>query len=1577
MIDEGEPGISVGFAIDFTNGFAELARMRGLIDGVTAEALKQMAQVEKASGNLLNLGNARAEITAFGNATTSAGATAAVSLKKVEKAGEGLILQLQRQSAAFGKTKEELREVAVESAALAAEQKFLPELAQRIRAEYDALIAKQNAHAAALIVQREATAQAAREHAALAAAVRNSQAAQQADAEAAERLRMSTDPLYATMKRLNAEIAESTRLYHAGVTAESEYGRQQAVLTGQLRDVERAQEAAATATGRIGGAAKLSRGDLVNLGYQVNDVIVSLASGQKPMMVFMQQGAQIGQIAAASGVGVGGMARAVAGLAAPFAPAIAAVGAAVGGFLLFERAVSQGIDTKAMVSGLGLTRAEMKRLENTSISTGDVVKATFQVMAKSLGIDLTNMSKYWGSALDWMTTTGRNVLAALYAQFVGTFRAIGAIVTGVFSGKGIGEILSDVGNAYKGAFNEANTAMTKFGQSVTKQLAANKQADLQRQAAEIRADRTPRSNARAESLAREAQATEAQIRNLYALADAYGVSGAAALIAEARVKAESEAIKKRGDIDAMVNRQIQLSIAQRVADGAKSTAGLRDQAAAQEQVNAMVAAGIIPAERAADLVRDRIADLPLLAAIEAAQQRGLTDEAKRATKALDEQRAVRERLRAATATDQFNAATQAGNGRLAELREEMRLIGATDAERVKALATIRATREAEKLNEGDRASYIAQQVQIAGLELQRQLRADAFNESLRYQADLLDAVANNVRNAANGLSDAFGRAGDALGRLASAFADHLADQRQLQTVRDQQLAIANQIEDAQLRAQRQQQINGLFAQRTLTSQIGLYGDMTSAAKGFFKQGSDGYKALETAEKAFRAVEFALSVRAIAQDAIETASSLANSGIRTAKKAVEAVVSAISSLPFPLNLAAGAATIAALASIGVGIAGAFGGGNSLPKSNDGTGSVLGDSAAKSESIKRSIDALKEVDTVMLGYSREMAASLKSIESQIGNLASLVVRAGPINASVGVTEGFNSAISKGALTAYRAAVGFALGGPIGAAIGAVATKIPIIGDIIGGITGVVRSLFGTKTKVVGSGLFGGAQSLESILSGGFDASYYSDIQKKKKFFGLTTSTKYATQYGEADSGLETQFTLILRQFNDAIAAAAGPLGVATDEVQRRLNGFVVNLGKIDLQGLTGAQIEEKLTAVFGAAADNLANTAFPGFERFQKVGEGAFETLVRVASTVEAVTASFDRLGLSAAGASIDVKVAVADQFDSVSAMTSAVQSYFETYYSKAEQTAANLAQFGKVFDSLGVAMPQSLAAFRALVEAQDLTTAAGQSTYAVLLQLAPAFADLQSSLNGAKSAADVLAERRDLERRLLELQGDTAAIRAQDLAKLDASNRALQQQIYAIEDARAAAQAADELRKAWASVGDSIMDEVKRIRGLTGGNSDGNFAVLMGQFNAATAAARAGDQDAAKTLPGLSQSLLRAAELVATSRQELDRVQGQTAASLEQTYAAIQALAGSASTSTASTLTTAATAAQAASPTASAANDDLASEVRALREEVERLRAENNAGHAATAGNTGAIKRTMENVTQASGGEAISVTGAAA
>src|SRR3546814_10606876 len=108
-------------------------------------------------------------------------------------------------------------------------------------------------------------------------------------------------------------------------------------------------------------------------------------------------------------------------------------------------------------------------------------------------------------------------------------------------------------------------------------------------------------------------------------------------------------------------------------------------------------AGLIPTERAADLVRDQIADLPLLAALQVAQQRGYGDEIAAAKRALDDQRTARERLTQAERDAPFTTLMKTGSGRIAELQEELRLNGATDETRVRALATIK-DRKSTRLN---------------------------------------------------------------------------------------------------------------------------------------------------------------------------------------------------------------------------------------------------------------------------------------------------------------------------------------------------------------------------------------------------------------------------------------------------------------------------------------------------------------------------------------------------------------------------------------------------------------------------------------------------------------------------------------------------------------------------------------------------------------------------------------------------------------------------------------------------------------------------------------------------------------
>lgn len=1654
-MDDGVPTLEVGFAIDTGGSYQELVQLQQVMDSAEAKIVADAASIERATGNMLDLGGATASMRSFGNAATKEAQTAARELARVEKAGEALSRQLDRDAATFGKTRDEIRAMKVEAAALAAEQAGLTELAGRLRAQEQALFdakfaatrkARFEAEAAAeaeeraaaqAVAARQAEAnaidRAAREHAELAAAVQGSHAAQMADAAAAERLRMATDPLYAATQRLNAEIAESTRLYHAGATAPAEYARQQEVLVGRLRDVERQQEVVNRGMGQVGTGGRLAGHHMQNLAFQFQDLsvqMVAAAGSSAPLkmgfMALMQQGMQIQGIMSQAGIGIRGVGAAfvsmsksvlLATVTNPILLGIAAaIGVVAGSIALLTSAANKGADMKEYAKSLGLTAKEMRGLDNVTVTWGDTTKAVFQVAGRAIwGAIGPAVTSVWETMKEWAAWIFSGVKAAanfMIGAFVGGYRAIVA-TWGMFPAA-LGDLFTQaVNKAIEGVnwliqksvaginwmVDQANKILPSFAQlshvsagplgGIENQWAgaASRVGDVWRkevggamqtdyvgnagkavggaviaQAIENAKKRyldpeKAKTDKNAERLARENEAIEAQIRNLYALADAYKVSGAAALIAEARTKAESDAIKKRGDIEMFVDRQIRLAIAQRVVDAAKATAAQREQAEVQEAVNAAVAAGTVPAARAAEMVKDQIADLPLLAAIQAAQQRGLAEEAARATAALADQRAERERLRAAEEAAAFNKEMASGSNRLAELREEIRLIGAGTIERVRALATLRATQEAEEkfLDPARRAQYIAQQVEIAVTTERLTSAQEDYNDALYATADRWDAIAQNVQDAAQGMSDAFGSVGQAIGDMASVYATFHANRDRLDAEHKARVA---EFAGDERKLNRE---NQLYALRSATMQVDAYGDMAAAAKGFFKEGTTGYQALQKAEQVFRAIQFALSVRAMAQDAAETVTSIAKSGARTAAHAVEAVVKAISSLPFPLNLAAGAATVAALASLGVSIAGSFGGSGSKPApSNTGTGTVLGNTAAQSESLKNAIDALREVDTLTNSYARQMTGSLKSIDSQIGNFAAVLVRTGDINASGGVTEGFKSDTTGNLLK------GIVTGGGL-------FTKIPIIGGIIGGIGSLLGSLFGSTTKVTGSGLFGGPQSLGSILSGGFNGQTFSDIEKTKKFLGIKTGTSYSTQYGSLDPTLSNQFTLILRSFSDAIKAAAGPLGVATSDVEARLNSFVFSIGKIDLKGLTGDQIQEKLTAVFGAAADNMANAAFPGIAQFQKVGEGAFETLVRVASTLEAVTTTLDLLGQSAQGMSMAAKLGLADQFDSVSDLNDAVNAYFEAFYTKEEQAAAKTAQMSRVFGSLGLAMPSTLAAFRQLVEAQDLTTAAGQATYATLLQLAPAFADLQSSMEGAKSAADILSERQDLERQLLELQGNTEAIRQLDLAKLDESNRALQLQIWAIQDAKEAAQAANELREAWKSVGDSLLDEVKRIRGLSDTTGANTFASLMGQFNAATNAARGGDMDAAKSLPQLSQALLTAAENAATSRQELDRIRAQTAASLEATYGLINSLGGSAATVSSAGLVNAGAVSQPGTmPVNDLLVDSLSARIDDLVDELAQMRADNNAGHAANAAANNKTAAILDRATAQSGGDALSV-----
>lgn len=112
-------------------------------------------------------------------------------------------------------------------------------------------------------------------------------------AEAYERrlaqVRAEIDPVAAAQDRLNAEIAEYTAMAARGDLTTQQLAQGMEVAQGRFALAERS-------LGQFKDASRLSSTELQNLQFQLNDIGVSLASGQSPFVVLLQQGAQIGQL---------------------------------------------------------------------------------------------------------------------------------------------------------------------------------------------------------------------------------------------------------------------------------------------------------------------------------------------------------------------------------------------------------------------------------------------------------------------------------------------------------------------------------------------------------------------------------------------------------------------------------------------------------------------------------------------------------------------------------------------------------------------------------------------------------------------------------------------------------------------------------------------------------------------------------------------------------------------------------------------------------------------------------------------------------------------------------------------------------------------------------------------------------------------------------------------------------------------------------------------------------------------------------------------------------------------------------
>jgi len=620
-------------------------------------------------------------------------------------------------------------------------------------------------------------------------------------------------------------------------------------------------------------------------------------------------------------------------------------------------------------------------------------------------------------------------------------------------------------------------------------------------------------------------------------------------------------------------------------------------------------------------------------------------------------------------------------------------------------------------------------------------------------ADAWDRLAANTREAAGGMAAAFdgvSRSMSGVGRgiagLITSYGSLQARQKAVEAERVKRVEAAGG--DERMLAKIAMDASSESARVRVQS----YGDMAEAGSQFFKEGSDGYKVMQVAMIAFRSVETLMSISAMAQKGGEVAATVAAEGTKSTAYGITAFAKTLSSLPFPFNLAAGATVLAALGAVGVAISGGGASAGSLPGSNDmadrqrmqGAGSVLGDANAKSESIANSLDIVAANTNRDLEYSNDMLRALRSIDDQIGTVAAALAR------SFG---------AGGMLDASGLGLGTTASGPGGLT----RALIPL--------SNLLPGLFGSSTTrtLQDQGVQFGSGSLDAILSGGLTGSAFQQVatNTKKKFFGITYSDKTSTS--TSTTGLDGDFLrqteLLIGSLRDGVLSAAGTLGL--EGAAATLAAFTVNLGKLSFKDMSGDEIQAALEGVFGKLADDMAGAVIPGLTDLQKVGEGLFETLTRVARQYQVVDVTLSSIGktFGAVGvSSLMARERLIDLFGSLDDFTEQVSFYADTYLSEAERLAPVQNAVTAELARLGLAGVKTRDQFKGVVQGLDVSTAAGSQLFAALMALAPAFAKVTEETQAVADAREALSGAYGRESEALNGTLDTFRTYAADLRK---------------------------------------------------------------------------------------------------------------------------------------------------------------------------------------------------------------------
>lgn len=361
-----------------------------------------------------------------------------------------------------------------------------------------------------------------------------------------------------------------------------------------------------------------------------------------------------------------------------------------------------------------------------------------------------------------------------------------------------------------------------------------------------------------------------------------------------------------------------------------------------------------------------------------------------------------------------------------------------------------------------------------------------------------------------------------------------------------------------------------------------------------------------------------------------------------------------------------------------------------------------------------------------------------------------------------------------SAAGTAIGTYFGGPIGAAIGSQ-------------IGGLIDGAFKGETRM-GGGYTVGADG-RYFRSGGPSGGDPNEAQTAATVQGVLDGVRQmATQYGGNAAGLNLAagWELSPDKGNSFVFSDWARSGeeLSWERGLRSLSGvkdgetvaaeFATELNRALLRGVEMAGIEQAYADIIRAANIDTLDAA------------GVQQVLASLAALQQFATALASLPFVPAAAATSGFAKALADAAGGAENAANLLAGYYSNYYTEAERTAHLTEQLTGRFAELGLSLPQTRDEMRGLVEANLALGEAGAKTAAELLGMQESLATILAAQEQAAQA--ILQERLGLEGQLLQLMGDTAELRRRELERLDPSNRALQERIWALQAEQEAATA---------------------------------------------------------------------------------------------------------------------------------------------------------------------------------------------